>query len=308
MTGYILRRLAFSVIVIFAAVTVIFIVIRAIPGNPAEVLAGPNATRAEVAALARRIGLNQPEIVQFGKFLWGVVRLNFGNSSQFTTPALALVMSRAGASAELAGVSMAGVVVVAFTVGPLLARIPGRHLDRAATSALMFVQALPTFWVGLLLLLVFVDRLNILPPGGQSGASSFIMPAIALGFPFACVLARLVRSGMIEVMDSPYIQTARAKGLPEWRVFWKHSIRNMLIPVLTVGGVQLGMLFAGAAIIETVFNWPGIGSLLINAINFRDYSVVESCVFIFACVFVAVNFIVDVLYAYIDPRVRVSGR
>jgi peptide/nickel transport system permease protein len=308
MTNYILRRLAFSIFVIFAAVTVIFIVIRAVPGNPAEVLLGADATQAQITALTARLGLNQPEIVQYGKFLWGVVQLNFGNSSQFATPALPLAMSRVGASAALAGVSMVGVVVVAFTVGPLLARIPGRRADRAATSTLMFIQALPPFWVGLLLLLVFVDHLNALPPGGQSGASSFILPAIALGFPFACVLARLVRSGLIEVMDSAYIQTARAKGMSEWWVFRKHSIRNMLIPVLTVGGVQLGLLFAGAAVIETVFNWPGIGSLLINAINFRDYTVVESCVFIFACAFVALNFIVDVLYAYIDPRVRVSGR
>lgn len=303
-----LRRLAFSIFVIFSAVTVIFIVVRAIPGNPAAVLLGANATRAEVLALTKRLGLNQSEIVQYWKFLWGVLHLDLGNSSQFSSPALPLAMSRVGASAELAGVSMVGVLVIAFTVGPLLAHTAGRRVDRGATFALIFIQALPTFWVALLLLLVLVDHLNLLPPGGLSGPSSFVMPAIALGFPFACVLARLVRAGLIEVMDSAYIQTARAKGMPEFRVFWKHSIRNMLIPVLTVGGVQLGQLFAGAAIIETVFNWPGIGSLLINGLNFRDYSVIESCVFIFACVFVALNFVVDVLYAYIDPRVRMLGR
>jgi peptide/nickel transport system permease protein len=308
MTSYILRRLAFSVLVVLAALVVIFIVIRAVPGNPAEVLLGVNATHSEIVALTKRLGLNEPEIVQFGKFLWGVAQLNFGNSSQFSTPALPLALSRVGASAELAGVSMAGVVVFAFTVGPLLARIPGRRVDRETTSTLMFVQALPPFWVGLLFLLVFVNHLNMFPPGGMSGLTSFILPAIALGFPFACVLARLVRSGLIEVMDSAYIQTARAKGMPEWRVFWKHSIRNMLIPVLTVAGVQLGYLFAGAAIIETVFNWPGIGSLLINAISYRDYSLIEACIFIFACAFVALNFITDMLYAYIDPRIRISGR
>ncbi|MDA8310803.1 MAG: ABC transporter permease [Actinomycetota bacterium] len=308
MTSYILRRLVFSVFVIFAAVTVIFIVIRAIPGNPAETLLGVNATHAEIVALTKRLGLDDSEIVQYGKFLWGVLHLNFGNSIQFGTPALTLVGSRIGASAELAGVSMGGVLVVAFVVGPLLARVSGRRVDRGATSMLMFIQALPPFWVGLLLLLVFVDHLDLLPPGGYSGATSFIMPAIALGFPFACVLARLVRSGLLEVMDSPYIQTARAKGLSDFRVLWKHSLRNMLIPVVTVGGVQLGLLFAGAAVIETVFNWPGVGQLLINAINYRDYTVVEGCVFVFACVFVALNFLVDVLYAYIDPRVRVAGR
>lgn len=308
MTSYVMRRLVFSIFVLFGAVTVIFIVVRAIPGNPAEVLLGVTATKAEIAAMTRRLGLDQPEIVQYGKFLWGVLHLDFGESIQFGSPAFPLAVSRIGASAELACVSMAGVLMVAFTVGPLLARIPGHAADRAATSTLVFIQALPPFWVALLLLLFLVDDFDLLPPGGEAGAASFVMPAFALGFPFACVLARLVRAGLIEVMDSAYVQSARAKGLSEFRIFWKHSLRNMLIPVVTVGGVQLGLLFAGAAIIETVFNWPGIGSLLINAINFRDYSVVESCVFVFACAFVIINFVVDILYAYIDPRVRIPGR
>jgi peptide/nickel transport system permease protein len=198
------------------------------------------------------------------------------------------------------------VVVVAFTLGPLLAQREGSVLDRAGTTAVLLIQGLPGFWVGILLLLLLVDRLRLLPPFGESGLESFVMPAITLAFPFAAVMTRLVRAGVIEVMASGYIQVARAKGLGSHRIFFKHVIRNLLIRILTVAGVQLGLLFSGAAIVETIFDWPGVGQLLLNAITYRDYSVVEADVFIFAFAYVGINFLVDVLYGYVDPRIRTA--
>jgi len=306
MIGYVLRRAFFSIVVILIAVSTIFIVVRSLPGNPAQLLLGPDATPAAIAKLSRQMGLDRGLLVQYGYFIEDVLRLNFGNSSQFGEPALSVVMARVPASLELAGVAMAMVLVVAFVIGPLLATRTGSKLDHIVSGALMFVQGLPGFWVGLLLLLFFVDRFGLLPPGGRSNWQSFVMPAITLGFPFACVLARLTRDGFVAVLRSGYVRTAQAKGISEWRVLRKHCLRNMLIPVITVGGVQLGMLFSGAAIVETIFNWPGIGQTLLNGILNDDYSIVEADIFVFAVGFVAVNFLVDVLYAYIDPRIRLG--
>ncbi|HLI15132.1 MAG TPA: ABC transporter permease [Acidimicrobiales bacterium] len=306
MIAYVLRRIVFSVIVILVAVSTIFIVVRSLPGNPAQLLLGPDATPAAIARLARQMGLDRGIFVQYGYFLRDVLHLDFGNSSQFGQPALSIVMARVPASLELAGVSMTMVLIVAFVLGPLLAWRPDSRLDQLVSGALMFIQGLPGFWVGVILLLVLVDNLRLLPPGGRSNWESFIMPAITLGFPFACVLARLTRDGFVDVLQSGYVRTARAKGLSEWRVLRKHCLRNMLIPIVTVGGVQLGMLFSGAAIVETIFNWPGIGQSLLNGILNDDYAIVEADIFVFAVGFVAVNFIVDVLYAYIDPRIRLG--
>jgi peptide/nickel transport system permease protein len=304
--AYVLRRIVFSVIVILVAVSTIFIVVRSLPGNPAQLLLGPDATPAAIARLARQMGLDRGIFVQYGYFLRDVLHLDFGNSSQFGQPALSIVMARVPASLELAGVSMTMVLIVAFVLGPLLAWRPDSRLDQLVSGALMFIQGLPGFWVGVILLLVLVDNLRLLPPGGRSNWESFIMPAITLGFPFACVRARLTRDGFVDVLQSGYVRTARAKGLSEWRVLRKHCLRNMLIPIVTVGGVQLGMLFSGAAIVETIFNWPGIGQSLLNGILNDDYAIVEADIFVFAVGFVAVNFIVDVLYAYIDPRIRLG--
>jgi peptide/nickel transport system permease protein len=304
MLTYIARRLAFSIFVLLAAATIIFVVIRAVPGNPAQVLLGPSATPDEIAALTQKLGLNQPFPIQYVKFILGVLHLDFGNSSQFGVPAWPLVLERVPASAELAGVAMLLVLVTAFAVGPLLAQVPGSVADRVGTMAILLIQGLPGFWVGILLLLAFVDRLHLLPPFGNGGWENFVMPAITLAFPFAAVMTRFVRAGVIEVLSSGYIQVARAKGLGRMRIFYKHVLRNMLITILTVAGVQMGLLFSGAAIVETVFDWPGVGQLLLNAITYRDYGLVEADIFLFAAAYVGINFIVDILYGYVDPRVR----
>lgn len=306
MASYVLRRIGFSVFVVLCAVTIIFIVIRSIPGNPALLLLGPDATKQDVASLAKKMGLDRSIVVQYGIFMRQVAELSFGTSSQFGKSALPLVMSRVPASLELAGAAMVIVIVVAFTAGPLLAHRAGSRSDQLGSNTLIFIQGLPNFWVGLIMLLILVDRFKLLPPGGRGGWQSFVLPAVTLGFPFACVLARLSREGFIQTLDSGYARTARAKGLSEWSVLRHHCLRNMLIPVLTVGGVQLGMLFSGAAIVETIFNWPGVGQLLLNGISNSDYSVVEADIFIFAVGFVLVNLIVDLLYAWIDPRIRLA--
>lgn len=307
MIYYLARRLVYSVFVLLFVATVIFIVVRAVPGNPAQVLLGPNATPDEIMHESQKLGLNQPLVSQYGKYLLGVSHLDFGNSSQFGTSAMSIVMDRLPASGLLAGASMLVALVIAFGLGPVMASRVDTRFERGTLLGILFVQALPEFWVGLLLLLVLTNQFLLLPAEGLSGWKSLVMPAITLSYPFACVLTRLVRSGVLDVQSAPYIQAAQSKGLSASHIFLKHSLRNMLVPILTVAGVQLGMLFSGAAVVETVFNWPGVGLLLVSGIQYRDYGLVEADIFVFAAVFLILNVLVDLSYALIDPRVRVGG-
>lgn len=306
MLRYLQRRLFSAVFVLWGAVTAIFFIVRLGTANPAAALLGPDATEAEVKAEAARLGLNHSFADQYWIFLKHAAVLNFGQSFQFSTGAMELVLRRAPATMELAAGSIALILVVSPPLGIIAAVWRDSWWDRSISSSALAAQALPNFWIGIVLLLIFVRKLGLLPAGGTVSLPDLVLPAITLALPSISVLVRLVRSGLIDVMGSQYVQTARVKGLPERLVVGRHAARNMLIPVLTVAGIQLGNLLGGSVVIETVFNWPGLGSLMTNAAEYRDYSVVEAAMFFFAFTFVVVNLATDVAYGYLDPRVRVE--
>ena len=303
---YLGRRLVSAVFVLWGALTAIFFIVRLGTGNPAAALLGPDATESEVVAEAHRLGLNSSFADQYWIFLKHAVTLNFGQSFQFGTSAMSLVLHRAPATLELAAGAILLILLVSPPLGIIAAVRRDSWWDRLITSGALAAQALPNFWIGIVLLLVFVRKLNVLPAGGGLSVPNLVLPAITLALPSISVLARLVRSGLIEVMGSQYVQTARIKGLPERLVIGRHAVRNMLIPVLTVAGIQFGNLLGGSVVIETVFNWPGLGSLMTNAAEYRDYAVVEAVMFFFALTFIVVNLATDIAYGYFDPRVRVE--
>lgn len=306
MTGYVARRLFFAVFVLWGAVTVIFLVIRLIPGDPVTVMLGPTATVEQVAAAKQRYGLDEPFLTQYIVYLQNVARLDFGVSLRLGRTASGLVASRLPATARLAATSMAIALVVSFPLGIAAALRPRSIWDRIVSTASLVGQSAPTFWVGIMLILLFARRLQLLPSAGDDTWRHLIMPSVTLALPFISLLVRLIRSGLLEVLHEGYVQTARAKGLRESTVLIHHAVRNMLIPVVTVAGLQFGALLGGTVIVETVFAWPGVGRLLVNAIYNRDYAVVQAAIAVIAGIFVLINLAVDVLYGYLDPRVRVG--
>lgn len=306
MTAYILRRLFFAVFVMWGAVTVIFIIMRLVPGDPVTVLLGPTATLEQIAAAQARLGLDEPLLRQYWLFLLSVVQLDFGDSLRLGGNAMDIVFSRLPATIRLAIVAMTLTLVVSFPLGIAAALRPRGVLDRIISTLSLAGQSIPNFWIGIMLILLMARTLRILPSGGDLSWRHYILPAITLALPFLSVLVRLIRSGLLEVMHEGYIQTARSKGFFERVVVFRHGVRNMLIPVVTVAGLQLGSLLGGTVIVETVFAWPGVGRLLVDSISNRDYAVVQATIFLIAGSFVLVNLVVDVLYGYLDPRVRVG--
>lgn len=306
MAAFVLRRLFFSIFVIWGAITVIFIVVRLVPGDPAALLLGADSNLAAVEALREEMGLNEPLLVQYVTYIGDVLRLDFGSSTRLGGDAIDHVFSRAPATARLALTSMTIAIVVSFPLGILAARRPQRVVDRIISSTSLVGQALPTFWVGIMLILVFARYLNVMPSAGSGTWRHLVMPGITLALPFMSILIRLVRGGLMEVLHEDYVRTARSKGLKERRVLYVHAVRNMLIPVVTVVGLQFGLVLGGAVIVETVFSWPGIGRLLVDSISNRDYSLVQASVALIAAVFVFLNLVVDVLYGYLDPRIKLG--
>jgi peptide/nickel transport system permease protein len=306
MPAYVARRLFFAIFVLWGAVTIIFLVLRIVPGDPAAVMLGPHATGAQIAAVRTRLGLDEPLFIQYFHYLNDVIRLDFGESFRMRMGAMELVMSRAPASAQLAITALSLSLIIGIPLGVLAALRPHSIIDRIVTTASLFTQSLPNFWVGIVLILVFARTFELLPSSGNATWQHFILPSVTLALPFLAILVRLVRSGLLEIIHEGYVRTARAKVLLERVVIFRHATRNAMIPVVTVIGLQFAGLLSGTVIVETVFSWPGIGRLLIDAINNRDYAVVQACIFVIAAMFVLLNLFVDVLYGYLDPRVRVA--
>lgn len=306
MTAYILRRLFFAIFVMWGAVTVIFIIMRIVPGDPVSVLLGPDATREQVAAGREDLGLDEPIATQYAIFLQNVVRLDFGDSLRMGGSAIDVVLDRLPATVQLGFSAMALALVLSFPLGILAALRPRSLLDRVISALSLAGQSLPNFWVGIMLILIMARTLNILPSSGNATWRHFLLPSVTLALPFLSVLVRLIRSGLLEVMHEGYIQTARAKGFSERIVILRHGLRNVLVPVVTVVGLQFGSLLSGTVIVETVFAWPGVGRLLVASIFNRDYGVVQAAIFLIAGTFVLLNLLIDVLYGYLDPRVRVG--
>jgi ABC-type dipeptide/oligopeptide/nickel transport system permease component len=306
-TRFLARRLVFAALVVWGAVTVIFVIVRLIPGDPASVMLGPSATAEQVDALRARLGLDTPLIAQYLDYLRSALVLDFGESVRLGVPAADSVLRRVPATATLALVAITLALVISFPLGIRAARRPGSWSDRSIRVSSLVGQNLPTFWVGIVLLIVFSRWLRLFPSAGDDGPMHYVLPAIVLALPLIGTLVRLVRGGLLDVLAEPYVQTARAKGLRHRAVLYGHAVPNMLIPVVTVVGLMLGDLLAGLVLVEVVFSWPGLGRLLVDAIDNRDYPVIQASVAFIAIVYVLLNLVVDMTYGVLDPRVRVAG-
>ena len=306
MTGYVIRRVLYALFVLWGALTIIFVAIRIVPGDPAALMLGPTATTEDVDILRDKLGLNDSMLRQYATFLGDVARLDFGDSLWLNRPVTKSVSERIGATAKLAFAAMTLALVISFPLGILAALRPRSLLDRAVSIISLVGQSLPSFWLGIMLILVFARQLRWLPSSGAQTWQHMILPSITLSMPLIGILTRLVRSGLMDVLYEDYIRTARAKGLSNRTVLQRHATRNMLIPVVTVIGLQMGNLLGGAVITETVFAWPGIGRLLVDAIFQRDYPLVQAAILFITASFIFINLMVDLSYVYIDPRIKLK--
>jgi ABC-type dipeptide/oligopeptide/nickel transport system permease component len=303
MKSYLVRRFLQSLLVLLGVSVVVFGILH-LTGDPALLLLPPDASAEDVARLREALGFNDPVWVQYLRFLRGALRGDFGESLRHGEPAMALVLERLPATFELAGAGLGIALALAIPAGILSAVRRNTAVDYVSTVLALLGQAMPTFWLGIMLILVFSVQLGWLPSSGRGDLAHLILPATTLGLFTTARITRLTRSGMLEVLGQDYIRTARAKGVGEPPVVWKHALRNASIPIVTIVGIELGTLLGGSVITETIFAWPGVGRLSVQAIFNRDYPVVQAAVFILASTFVMLNFAVDMLYTFLDPRIR----
>ena len=285
-------------------VTVVFLIVHLIPGDPVEIMLGEQARAVDREALRHEMGLDKPIHLQYVAFLKGLVRGDLGHSLHTKQPVLTSIARRLPATIELAAAAMAVALLLAIPLGLLAAYKKDSLVDQGSMLFALLGISMPNFWLGPLLIIVFSLKLGWFPVSGRGSLAHVVLPAITLGTAMAAILTRMTRASMLDVIKSDYITTARAKGVRESLVVLKHAFRNALIPVVTIVGLQIGGLLAGSIITETIFAWPGIGRLTIQAINARDYPLVQGCVLIIALGYVLVNFATDLLYGLIDPRIR----
>lgn len=315
MAAYLAKRFLIALATLIVASVVVFAVLEILPGDPAQLMLGMNASPDAVEALREQMGLNQPVVLRYLAWIGGLAVGDFGRSFTYSSPVIELIAERAIVSVPLALMSLALSTVIAIPVGLYAAARRGRASDTAMMGAAQVGVAIPNFWFALLLIYVFAVWLRLVPAGGFPGWSggiwpgikSLLLPAVALALPQAAILARVTRSALLEVLGEDYIRTARAKGMPRRIVLWRHALRNAMIPVLTIMGLQFAFLLAGTIIIENVFYLPGLGRLAFQAITQRDLIVVEGVVMILVASVIAVNFLVDVAYAVVDPRLRLTA-
>jgi len=305
MRTYLAHRLLLSLLAVWGVATIVFFVLRVIPGDPATMFAGPSATAPQIAEVRTRLGMDRSMLSQYVDYIGDIASFNFGTSYRWNRPALDLILERIPATALLATSALAIAVVAGIPLGLVAAMQRGRWADRFISVASLIGQALPNFWIGIVLILVFSANLRLLPSSGIGTWKHLIMPAFTLSLPLLGVLVRLVRAGLVEVMNEDYIRTARARGLSDSTVIIKHAGRNILIPVITMIGLQFAQMLGGAVVIETVFGWPGLGRLLVDAVGTRDYSIVQAAIVAIALAYSVVNLAVDLTYGVLDPRVRV---
>jgi ABC-type dipeptide/oligopeptide/nickel transport system permease component len=303
MKVYLLRRILQSVLVLFGVSFVVFGILF-LTGDPALVLLPPDATLEDIAAFRKAMGFDDPFFVQYGRFLYGALRGDFGQSIRHGEPAFDLVLERMPATFELSGAALLIALALAIPAGIVSAVRRNSLLDYVSTVVALLGQSMPTFWLGIMLILLFSVQLNLLPSSGRGTWEHMLLPAVTLGLFTTARITRLTRSGMLEVLSQDYIRTARAKGVGNPPVVWKHALKNAAIPIVTIVGIELGTLLGGSVITETIFAWPGVGRLSVQAIYNRDYPVVQAAVFTLSATFVLVNLIVDFLYTYLDPRIR----
>jgi peptide/nickel transport system permease protein len=306
MKKFIAQRLLYSLISLFLLTLTIFLFVR-LTGDPTVLLVEPGASREDMAMVREQLGLDRPIWIQYVTFVADMARGDFGKSFYYRTPVLELYLSRLPSSLILASAAMIFSLVIGIPSGIIAAVQVGKFWDNAGKIFSLLGLSMPQFWVGLLLILFFSVYLGWLPSSGSGTVWHIIMPAFALGWFFAAAHMRITRSSMLEVLGSEYVKLARLKGLPEKRVIVKHALKNALIPVLTLAGINLVLMVNVAIVVETVFAWPGIGRLLYEGIAFRDFPVVQATVLFSGAMIVVVNLVVDVLYAVIDPRIRLGA-
>lgn len=306
MLSYLARRLAGTTPVLLAVSLFVFGFIHALPGDPARLVAGPDAAEQDVAAVRAEMGLDRPLWSQYALWLNNVVHFQLGRSIKTRQPVAELIGERFMPTFWLTLVSMAWSMAVGIGLGVIAGVKRGSWADQACMVLAISGVSFPGFWLGLLLISLFSVHLGWLPTGGYGTWQHFVMPAFALGLGVAAVMARFTRSAFIEVSAEDYVRTARMKGAPERRVVWHHTLRNALIPVITLTGLQFGFLLGGSIVIETVYSWPGLGRLLVDSVSFRDYPVIQAEIMLFSIEFVFINLFVDLLYAAANPEIRLS--
>lgn len=306
MFNYIFARIFSAAMVIIGVVFIVFMLIHMVPGDPVEVMLGESATAVDREALRKSLGLDQSIAQQFYQFLNGVLHFDLGNSLHSRKPIAELISARIVPTVQLTLASLLVAFLIAFPLGIIAALKKDRMADTAAMTFSLLGIAIPNFLMGPLLILLFSVSLGWLPVSGKSGLDSLVLPALTLGTALAAILSRMIRASLLEVLHEDYIRTAKAKGLSRFRIVVLHAMRNALLPVITLIGLQFGALLAGAVITEMIFSWPGLGQLTIESIQKRDYPVVQACILLISTTYVVINTLTDIAYGLLDPRIRLG--
>jgi peptide/nickel transport system permease protein len=302
--GFTIRRIVAAIPTLFGVTVIVFLMVRILPGDPARILAGLEASQDEVNRIRAQLGLTQPLPVQYEIFLMRLARGDLGRSITTQAPVAAEIASRLPQTAVLAAIATALAGILGIVSGIAVSNRQNTATDYVVTVVALAGVSIPVFWLGLMLMLVFAVGLHLVPAGGYAGPVSLILPSITLAAFSLAIVERMTRSSMLESLTQDYVRTARAKGVAERVVIYRHALRNALIPVVTVIGLQFGTLLGGAVLTETTFAWPGLGRLLVGAIAARDYPIIQGVVLLFAVTFLFVNLTVDLIYGYIDPRIK----
>jgi peptide/nickel transport system permease protein len=303
---YLVRRLLLTVPVLLGVATLVFSLIHLVPGDPAQSMLGDSAPPEDVAKLRQALGLDRPLVQQYKSFLGGVVKGDLGTSFRYGTPVTSEIGSRLLRTMQLALAAMAVAIVIAIPLGIIAAVRKGTAVDQAAMTLSLIGISMPNFWLGPLLAIVFAVRLGWLPVSGTGTVAHLVLPAVTLGAALAAILARMTRASVLEELRELYVLAARARGISRARAVIRHAFRNSLIPIVTIIGLQFGAVLTGTIITETIFAWPGVGRLLIQAINFRDYPLVQGCILFISFTYVTMNLLTDVAYGLLDPRIRLE--
>jgi peptide/nickel transport system permease protein len=307
MIAFLVRRVLLTIPVLLGVATLVFFLIHLVPGDPAVSMLGEGAAPAEVEKLRERLGLDRPLLQQYVSFLSGLVRGDLGLSFRYNRPVTQEILGRLPATAELAAAAMLVALLIALPLGILSAVFRGGAIDHVAMTVSLLGISIPTFWLGPMLALIFAVELGWFPVAGRGGPEHLVLPAITLGGALAAILARMTRASLLEELRELYVLAARARGVSRARSIIRHAFRNSLIPVVTLTGLQVGALLTGAIITETIFAWPGLGRLLIQAINARDYPLVQGAILFIAVTYVGVNLLTDIIYGWLDPRIRIGS-
>ena len=302
--SYLIRRILLTIPVLIGVATLVFALIHLVPGDPAQSMLGDGASAKEVEELRTRLGLDRPLLEQYARFMRGLIVGDLGTSFRTSQPVVTAILERVPATIELALAAMSVALLVALPLGIIAAVRRGTPTDYAAMTVALAGISIPNFWLGPMLAIVFAVALGWLPVSGRGGWDSLILPAISLGAALAAILARMTRASLLEELRELYVRAARARGVSNARAIVGHALRNSLIPLVTIIGLQFGAVLTGAVITETIFAWPGVGRLLIQSIGFRDYPLIQGCILLIAVTYVTVNLLTDLVYGVLDPRIR----